>query len=68
MIPTSSAPRLILASSSAYRRELLERLRLPFDVLVPDIDETPLPGEQPEATALRLARAKRWRRAHPAAS
>ena len=58
MIPTSSAARLILASSSAYRRELLERLRLPFDVLVPDIDETPLAGEAPEATALRLARAK----------
>ena len=58
MIPTSSAARLILASSSAYRRELLERLRLPFDVLVPDIDETALPGELPEATALRLARAK----------
>ncbi|NHZ63673.1 Maf family nucleotide pyrophosphatase [Massilia genomosp. 1] len=58
MIPTSSAPRLILASGSAYRRELLERLRLPFDVLVPDIDETPLAGELPEATALRLARAK----------
>jgi septum formation protein len=58
MIPTSSAPRLILASGSAYRRELLERLRLPFDVLAPDIDETPLAGEAPEATALRLARAK----------
>ncbi|UOD30159.1 septum formation protein Maf [Massilia violaceinigra] len=58
MIPTSSAPRLILASSSAYRRELLGRLRLPFDVLVPAIDETPLAGELPEATALRLARAK----------
>jgi septum formation protein len=58
MIPTSSAARLILASGSAYRRELLARLRLPFDVLVPDIDETPLAGELPEATALRLARAK----------
>ncbi|NHZ88920.1 septum formation protein Maf [Massilia sp. CCM 8733] len=58
MIPTSSAPRLILASSSAYRRELLERLRLPFDVLAPAIDETPQDGELPEATALRLARAK----------
>ncbi len=58
MIPTSSAPRLILASSSAYRRELLARLRLPFDVLVPAIDETPLDSELPEATALRLARAK----------
>ena len=50
--------RLILASSSAYRRELLERLRLPFEVMVPDLDETPAPGESPEATALRLARAK----------
>lgn len=51
-------PQLILASSSAYRRELLSRLRLPFDVMVPDVDETPRPGEAPEATALRLARAK----------
>ncbi|MEA3084897.1 MAG: 7-methyl-GTP pyrophosphatase [Paraburkholderia sp.] len=51
-------PRLILASSSPYRRELLERLRVPFDVLVPAIDETPLAGETPEATALRLAEAK----------
>ena len=51
-------PRLILASSSAYRRSLLERLRLPFDVMVPDIDESPLPGEAPDSTALRLARAK----------
>jgi len=50
--------RLILASSSAYRRELLARLRLPFEVMVPDIDESPLPGEAPDATALRLARAK----------
>jgi septum formation protein len=57
MIP-SSPPRLILASSSAYRRELLGRLRLPFEAIAPDIDETPLPGEAPEATALRLARAK----------
>ncbi|MFM0201436.1 Maf-like protein [Paraburkholderia fungorum] len=51
-------PRLILASSSPYRRELLERLRVPFDVLVPAIDETPFAGETPEATALRLAEAK----------
>jgi septum formation protein len=54
----SSAPRLILASSSAYRKELLSRLQLPFDVAVPDIDESPLPGETPSATALRLAREK----------
>ena len=54
----SSPPRLILASSSAYRKELLSRLQLPFDVAVPDIDERPLPGETPSATALRLAREK----------
>jgi septum formation protein len=52
------APRLILASSSAYRRELLGRLRLPFEAIAPQLDESPLPGEAPEATALRLARAK----------
>jgi septum formation protein len=50
--------RLVLASSSAYRKELLSRLQLPFEVAVPDIDETPLPGETPSATALRLAREK----------
>jgi len=56
---TSSAPvRLILASSSAYRRELLARLGLPFEAIAPDIDETPLPGEAPQDTALRLAREK----------
>lgn len=58
MIPSSQPVRLILASSSAYRRELLARLHLPFESVAPDIDETPLPGEAPEATALRLARAK----------
>lgn len=51
-------PSLILASSSAYRRELLQRLGLPFEAVAPDIDETPLDGETPQATALRLARAK----------
>ena len=55
---TSPHPRLILASSSRYRHDLLSRLRLPFDVIVPDIDETPRNGEAPEATALRLAQAK----------
>ena len=58
MIPSSALPRLILASSSAYRRELLGRLQLPFEAVAPHIDETPLAGEAPEATALRLARAK----------
>jgi septum formation protein len=51
-------PRLILASTSRYRRELLERLRVPFEVQAPDADETPLPRETPAALALRLARAK----------
>lgn len=51
-------PRLILASSSKYRKELLSRLRIPFSVAVPEIDETPLIDEAPEATALRLAREK----------
>src|SRR5450830_1195561 len=58
MTPPSATPSLVLASSSAYRKELLSRLRLPFDVAVPDIDESPLPGETPSATALRLAREK----------
>ena len=58
MIPNSPAARLILASSSPYRRILLERLGLPFEVMAPDIDEAPMPGELPEATALRLARDK----------
>lgn len=51
-------PRLILASSSIYRLELLSRLNVDFSVCSPDIDETPLQGEQPAATALRLARQK----------
>jgi septum formation protein len=58
MIPSSALPGIILASSSAYRRELLSRLQLPFEAISPDIDEAPLPGEAPEATALRLAREK----------
>lgn len=44
-------PRLILASSSRYRRALLERLCVPFDVVSPDLDETPLPDETPAAGA-----------------
>ncbi|MEZ0246419.1 MAG: Maf-like protein [Methylophilaceae bacterium] len=51
-------PQLILASSSIYRRELLERLQLSFSVVVPNVDETPLPDEKPEETALRLAQVK----------
>lgn len=51
-------PRLVLASTSPYRRILLERLRVPFEVARPDVNETPLPGEAPQALALRLACAK----------
>jgi septum formation protein len=50
--------RLVLASTSRYRRELLARLRLDFETFAPDVDETPLPDERPEATALRLAERK----------
>ncbi|MBO3277111.1 Maf family protein [Pseudomonas schmalbachii] len=49
---------LILASSSPYRRELLQRLRLPFTCASPDIDESPLPGESTEQLVRRLAEAK----------
>ncbi|WP_113750799.1 Maf-like protein [Bordetella trematum] len=51
-------PQLILASSSRYRRAMLERLRIPFESISPDVDETPHPGETPAALALRLSIAK----------
>lgn len=51
-------PPLILASTSVYRRELLERLRIPFEVVSPKVDETPLTGESTLNLALRLAQAK----------
>lgn len=62
-----NAPDLILASSSPYRRELLAHLQLPFEVAIPDIDETPLTGELPQDTALRLAqlKARKVAQAHP---
>jgi septum formation protein len=47
-----------LGSTSRYRRELLARLRVPFDVVSPDVDETPLAGESPQVLATRLALAK----------
>lgn len=53
-----TTPNLILASSSPFRRELLQRLQLPFIVASPDIDEIALQGELPEQTSLRLAQAK----------
>ena len=58
VVMSNSAKKLILASTSAYRRELLERLRIPFDVISPQVDETPLPGESTLDLALRLAKAK----------
>jgi septum formation protein len=48
----------VLASGSRYRKELLERLRLPFDTWSPDVDELPLAAEPPRETAIRLARVK----------
>lgn len=51
-------PDLVLASTSVYRRELLARLRLPFRVLAPEVDESPGDGEAPAALARRLAVAK----------
>lgn len=54
-IVTPSLPRLILGSSSKYRKELLSRLHIPFEVIVPNIDEVRHPGENPQATAIRLA-------------
>ena len=55
---SASPPTLILASTSAYRRQLLERLRLPFTTESPTVDELPRPGESPKALAIRLATAK----------
>jgi len=54
----ASALRLVLGSTSRYRRELLSRLSLPFEVASPEVDETPHAGEAPRALALRLALAK----------
>lgn len=56
--------RLILASTSPYRRELLARLGMPFETAAPGVDETPHAGEAPAATARRLAREKASALAH----
>lgn len=60
---------LILGSTSRYRRELLERLNLPFETAAPQVDETPRPGEAPVDLARRLALAKAQEvaRRHPEA-
>ncbi len=49
---------LILGSTSRYRKELLQRLNVAFEVAAPEVDESPLPGESPQALAQRLALAK----------
>lgn len=51
-------PELILASTSPYRKQLLEKLGLPFESAAPEVDELPLPGETPRSLVLRLAQAK----------
>jgi len=57
-MPASLPPPLILGSTSRYRAELLQRLRLPFEAVAPQVDEAPLAGESPAALAQRLALAK----------
>jgi len=67
-MPEASPPKpgrtLVLGSTSRYRRELLSRLNLPFEVAAPEVDETPRPGEQPAELARRLALAKARAVAH----
>lgn len=58
MTETVAGPDLVLGSSSRYRRELLERLGIPFMIDAPEIDETPLPDETVDALVRRLAVAK----------
>ena len=60
-----SSPRIVLASTSPYRRELLARLRVPFEITAPGVDEVALPGEAPRATAMRLSE---WKAKAAAAS
>ena len=55
--PPAGRP-LVLGSTSSYRRELLQRLQIPFEVAAPEVDETPLPHEAPDALAARLALTK----------
>lgn len=56
--PAMTTRRIVLASTSPFRRALLARLGLPFEVAAPDVDESRLPGESPEALVLRLSEAK----------
>ena len=65
----TNRPPLVLGSTSVYRRDLLQRLRLPFEVAAPQVDESPRPGEAPAALALRLAleKAREVAARHPGA-
>lgn len=56
----SDGRRLILASTSPFRRDLLARLELPFEIRAPAVDETPRPGEDAATLTVRLAEAKAW--------
>lgn len=58
MSDAPTLPHIILASNSAYRRELLQRLGLSFECIGSNVDETPAPGENAASLALRLARSK----------
>ena len=66
---TTARPRLILGSTSVYRRALMQRLRLPFEVVAPQVDESPRRGEAPVAMAQRLAleKAREVAARHPGA-
>jgi septum formation protein len=57
-MPETASRQLILGSTSPYRRALMQRLRIAFDVVAPEVDETPLPHESPRDLACRLALAK----------
>ena len=57
-------PQLILASTSPWRRALLEKLAIPFECAAPEVDETPLPGEAPRHLVSRLAQQKAQSLAH----
>ncbi|HBL4689786.1 septum formation inhibitor Maf [Citrobacter sedlakii] len=57
-------PNLILASTSPWRRALLEKLAIPFECAAPDVDETPMPGESPRHLVSRLAKEKAQSLAH----
>ena len=67
MSDTSRTPRLVLASSSPFRKELLAKLQIPFESISPDLDETPKPGETPQQLVERLAleKARAIVRQHP---